>query len=89
LSTTEQGRIRESLQREADRLRNICVQIEFSQPQRSPAQWQAVFDQKHGTPAVALTQAFEQRHYPVVYWARIWGFSAKTVREWLFVGCKL
>jgi hypothetical protein len=43
---------------------------------------QAVFDQKHGAPAVAVTQAFEKRHYPVAYWARIWGFSAKTVCEW-------
>ena len=31
-------------------------------------------------------EAFEERHYPVVSWVRIWGFSAKTVREWLFVG---
>ena len=23
-----------------------------------------------------------ERHYPVAYWARLWGFSAKTVREW-------
>lgn len=25
---------------------------------------------------------YEERHYPVMYWARRWGFSAKTVREW-------
>lgn len=31
---------------------------------------------------VSAAQAFEERHYPVTYWARIWGFSAKTVREW-------
>jgi hypothetical protein len=41
-----------------------------------------VFDQKHGAPAVGVTQAFEERHYPVAYWARTWGFSPKTVREW-------
>ena len=29
-----------------------------------------------------MTQAFEERHYPVAHWARIWGFSVKTVREW-------
>src|SRR5947209_16657397 len=29
-----------------------------------------------------LPQAFEERHYPVAYWAGLWGFSAKTVREW-------
>ena len=27
-------------------------------------------------------KAFEERHYPVTCWARMWGFSAKTVREW-------
>lgn len=25
---------------------------------------------------------FEEPHHPVAYWARLWGFSAKTVREW-------
>ena len=25
---------------------------------------------------------FEERHYPIAYWARLWGFSTKTVREW-------
>ncbi len=28
------------------------------------------------------TQAFEERHYPVAHWSRLWGFSAKTVRDW-------
>ena len=23
-----------------------------------------------------------EQHFPVTHWARIWGFSAKTVREW-------
>jgi hypothetical protein len=27
-------------------------------------------------------EPFEEAHYPVNYWARLWGFSAKTVREW-------
>lgn len=26
--------------------------------------------------------ASEERHYPISYWARPWGFSPKTVREW-------
>lgn len=26
---------------------------------------------------------FEERHYPVAYWSGLWGFSQKTVREWL------
>jgi hypothetical protein len=25
---------------------------------------------------------FEEQHYPIRYWARRWGFSEKTVREW-------
>jgi hypothetical protein len=25
---------------------------------------------------------FWEQHYPVAYWAKCWGFSAKTVREW-------
>ena len=28
------------------------------------------------------TPAFEERHYPITYWARLWGFSGKTIREW-------
>jgi hypothetical protein len=27
-------------------------------------------------------QACEEQHYPIRYWARLWGYSAKTVREW-------
>jgi hypothetical protein len=26
--------------------------------------------------------AFEETHFAVSYWARLWGFSAKTVRDW-------
>jgi hypothetical protein len=25
---------------------------------------------------------FEEQHYPITYWAKRWGFSAKTVRDW-------
>lgn len=26
--------------------------------------------------------AFEETHFAVSYWARLWGFSTKTVRDW-------
>ena len=41
-----------------------------------------MIDQKKGPLAVSVPQAFEERHYPIAYWARLWGFSQKTVREW-------
>jgi hypothetical protein len=41
-----------------------------------------VVEQGHHPSAAAATQAFEERHYPVGYWARLWGFSVKTIREW-------
>jgi hypothetical protein len=41
-----------------------------------------VIDQGKAALAVSLPQAFEERHYPIAYWARLWGFSQKTVREW-------
>ena len=33
------------------------------------------------TPA-AEANPFEERHYPVNFWAQRWGFSPKTVRDW-------
>jgi hypothetical protein len=30
---------------------------------------------------------FEEQHYPVKYWARLWGFSSKTIREWFRDEC--
>jgi hypothetical protein len=27
-------------------------------------------------------QAFTETHFAIHYWARLWGFSVKTVREW-------
>jgi hypothetical protein len=30
----------------------------------------------------ATAGAFEEQHYPTAYWARRWGFSAKTIRDW-------
>lgn len=32
-------------------------------------------------PLIALAP-FEERHFPTRYWAKLWGFSEKTVREW-------
>jgi hypothetical protein len=32
--------------------------------------------------SVPAPQPFEERHFPVRYWAARWGFGAKTVREW-------
>jgi hypothetical protein len=32
--------------------------------------------------AVAVQQSFEEQHFPIGHWARVWGFSATTVREW-------
>jgi hypothetical protein len=31
---------------------------------------------------VSELQPFEEQHFAVAYWARRWGFSEKTVREW-------
>lgn len=31
---------------------------------------------------ISAPQSFEEQHFPVSYWARRWGFSEKTVREW-------
>ncbi len=41
-----------------------------------------MIDQGKAPLAVSLPQAFEERHHPIAYWARLWGFSQKTVREW-------
>ena len=32
--------------------------------------------------APASARIFEEQHFPTAYWARLWGFSEKTVREW-------
>jgi hypothetical protein len=32
--------------------------------------------------AVAAPDAFQEQHFPIQYWARRWGFSEKTPREW-------
>jgi hypothetical protein len=29
-----------------------------------------------------ITHAFEEQHFPIIYWARLWGFSTKTLRDW-------
>jgi len=40
-----------------------------------------------GTSLVPSRSAFQEQHYPIGYWARIWGFSSKTVREWFSAEC--
>ena len=25
---------------------------------------------------------FEEQHFSLIYWSKLWGFSAKTIREW-------
>ena len=42
----------------------------------------AVIEQRRAGVDVPVPQAFEERHYPIAYWARLWGFSQKTVRDW-------
>jgi hypothetical protein len=46
-----------------------------------------VVEQGHQPSAAAATPAFDERHYPIVHWARLWGFSPKTVREWFRDEC--
>jgi hypothetical protein len=41
-----------------------------------------VLDQRQPASDGRAPQAFEERHFPVAYWARLWGFSEKTVRVW-------
>ena len=41
-----------------------------------------MIEQRQSTGLHSAPQAFEERHYPVAYWARLWGFSQKTVRQW-------
>ena len=40
-------------------------------------------NQKQATSECAAIQVFEERHYPPAHWGRLWGFSTKTVREWV------
>jgi hypothetical protein len=41
-----------------------------------------VIDLSTQTFAPSALQPFEERHYAIAYWARLWGFSQKTIREW-------
>jgi hypothetical protein len=41
-----------------------------------------VIEQSQHAPQSSAPQPFEERHFPVRYWAGRWGFSAKTIREW-------
>jgi hypothetical protein len=42
----------------------------------------AVIEQRERTLQDSALQPFEEQHFPISYWARRWGFSVKTVREW-------
>jgi hypothetical protein len=35
-----------------------------------------------GASELRTPRPFEEQHHPVGYWSRLWGFSAKTVRDW-------
>jgi hypothetical protein len=39
-------------------------------------------EQCERTAQVPVLHSFEEQHYPVIHWAKRWGFSAKTLREW-------
>jgi hypothetical protein len=41
-----------------------------------------VIEQRDRALSASVSHACEERHYPTAYWARLWGFSEKTVREW-------
>jgi hypothetical protein len=41
-----------------------------------------VIEQSDRPLSVSVPGAYEERHYPSGHWARLWGFSVKTVREW-------
>ena len=41
-----------------------------------------MIDQRERSLQYPAPQPFEEQHFPVSYWARRWGFSVKTVREW-------
>jgi hypothetical protein len=41
-----------------------------------------MFDESRDTTSGSFVPAFEEQHYPTGYWARRWGFSEKTVRDW-------
>ena len=32
--------------------------------------------------SVSAPRASDEQHYPCTHWARLWGFSGKTVRDW-------
>jgi hypothetical protein len=34
------------------------------------------------TEQTSMQQAFNETHFAIRYWARLWGFSVKTVRDW-------
>jgi hypothetical protein len=41
-----------------------------------------VVEERRQISAASIPPAFEEQHYAIAYWARLWGFSQKTVRDW-------
>ena len=41
-----------------------------------------MIDQRQRAIPVSVPPSFEEQHYPIAHWARLWGFSQKTVRDW-------
>jgi hypothetical protein len=39
-------------------------------------------EQCQSTARVPVLLPHEEQHFPVTYWAKRWGFSSKTLREW-------
>ena len=44
--------------------------------------WDSPEQRSENTVQVPKQEAFEERHYSIAHWARLWGFSKKTIREW-------
>jgi len=44
---------------------------------------QAPTEENASRAKVGAPPASEERHYPIAYWAALWGFSGKVVREWI------
>lgn len=63
---------------------NVCGESPSSSSMNSRCRLRgpAVFEGSQPAPGASTVQAFAEPHYPVSYWARLWGFSIKTVRDW-------
>ena len=41
-----------------------------------------MFDRWQQPPTIGVPTPFEERHHPLRYWAVLWGYSVKTLRQW-------